>query len=172
MVKKLIVIFLFILFAHTSFAQVYKWVDDQGALHFTDDFTQIPEKYRPKTDRMLLPQENAGVKKESDASSKDGYRDRLGRGEAYWKSRVEESRNRLKTLEEKAESLRNRYNQMTERINSTRSSSERANLRRERDEMKNEIDQCKSEIEGARNVLEKEIPKEAEAHKAKPDWLK
>jgi len=28
-------------------AQVYKWIDDKGDVHFTDDYSSIPEKYRP-----------------------------------------------------------------------------------------------------------------------------
>jgi len=30
----------------SSYAQMYKWVDDKGTVHFTDDLSTIPEKYR------------------------------------------------------------------------------------------------------------------------------
>ncbi len=29
-----------------SYAEMYKWVDDKGTVHFTDDLSTIPEKYR------------------------------------------------------------------------------------------------------------------------------
>ncbi len=29
-------------------AEVYKWIDDKGDVHFTDDYSKIPEKYRPQ----------------------------------------------------------------------------------------------------------------------------
>jgi clan AA aspartic protease (TIGR02281 family) len=31
-------------------AEMYKWVDEKGAVHFTDDPSTIPEKYRPSTE--------------------------------------------------------------------------------------------------------------------------
>ena len=30
----------------SSYAEMYKWVDDKGTVHFTDDLSTIPEKYR------------------------------------------------------------------------------------------------------------------------------
>jgi hypothetical protein len=38
----------------TSFlahAEVYKWVDEKGTVHFTDDYSKIPEKYRGQPER-------------------------------------------------------------------------------------------------------------------------
>jgi len=176
MIKKVILIFILIFSAQISFAEVYKWVDEQGTVHFTDDLTLVPEKYRSKSNRMELPEgseQSTGSKKENATSPPPSlYKDRMGRGEEYWKGRVEELRNRLKILEEKAENLRSEYNQLTEKINLTRSSVERGNLRRERDQMKSEIDECRTEIEAARDGLEKRIPEEAKTYNAKPDWLR
>jgi hypothetical protein len=39
-------------------AQVYKWIDDKGTIHFTDDYSNIPEKYLPIA-------ESQGFQKES-----------------------------------------------------------------------------------------------------------
>ncbi len=45
--KRILIIISFIFFiSEISFAEVYKWVDEKGVVHFTDDITQIPEKYR------------------------------------------------------------------------------------------------------------------------------
>ncbi|NWG02108.1 MAG: retroviral-like aspartic protease family protein [Syntrophaceae bacterium] len=30
-----------------SYGEMYKWVDEKGTVHFTDDLSSIPEKYRP-----------------------------------------------------------------------------------------------------------------------------
>ena len=55
-----------------SFAQIYKWVDDKGIVHFTDDVSKIPEKYRssvptePKTIR-----EEKGKEKDWDSMTYD-----------------------------------------------------------------------------------------------------
>jgi hypothetical protein len=33
-------------------AQAYKWIDDKGNMHFTDDYGQIPEKYKYKMKKI------------------------------------------------------------------------------------------------------------------------
>ena len=45
------------LISTTGFAQTYKWVDDKGVVHFTDDITKIPGKYRPQVDKIGTPEE-------------------------------------------------------------------------------------------------------------------
>jgi hypothetical protein len=169
-----IILFTFLI-SQISFAQVYKWIDEKGVTHFTDDITQVPEKYRPKTERIELPPEKQDTKVEGELApqkKEEAYRDRLGRGEDYWKGRVEEWRRKLREPQDKLEVLRGKYNGLTERYNDSRSMAERANLRREREQVKNEIDQCNTQIEEARGMLEKKIPEEAELYKAKPEWVK
>ena len=39
-------------------AEVYKWVDDKGTVHFTDDYTNIPEKYLPFAEAQGFPKES------------------------------------------------------------------------------------------------------------------
>jgi hypothetical protein len=174
--KKILMIILFIVFiSEISFAEVYKWVDDKGVVNFTDDILQVPEKYRPKTEKMVLPEGKEETKGEGESTSKkkeEVYRDRLGRGEGYWKERVEDWKKKLKDSQERLESLRIKYNDLTERVNDSKSTAGRANLRRERDQIKNEMDQYKIQIEEAKNMIDKKIPEEAELYKAKPEWLK
>lgn len=38
----------------TVFAGIYRWTDDRGTLHITDDPDKIPEKYRGQTDGRAL----------------------------------------------------------------------------------------------------------------------
>lgn len=173
--KQIFLIPIFLFATKLCFAEVYKWIDEKGVVYFTDDFIQIPEKYRPLTEKIELPEESV-EKKTADPSApkkkEDIYKDRLGRGEDYWKGRVEDWRKNLRTLQEKVESLRIQYNELTEKFNNSKSSVERASLRRERDQIKTEMDQCKIKIEEAKNMLEKKIPEEAELYKAKLEWLK
>lgn len=42
----LLIIFLIAL-TSPGYAEMYKWVDEKGTIHFTDDLSSIPEKYRP-----------------------------------------------------------------------------------------------------------------------------
>jgi len=36
------------------YAEVYKWVDDKGDIHFTDDYSIIPEKYKHQSEERSL----------------------------------------------------------------------------------------------------------------------
>jgi len=38
-------------------AEFYKWIDDKGEVHFTDDYSKIPEKYRPAAETQRFPQD-------------------------------------------------------------------------------------------------------------------
>jgi len=175
MKRILFIILLTFLVSQMSFAQVYKWVDEKGVAYFTDDISQVPDKYRPRTERFEALPEKEDTKVEGESAPKkkeETYTDRLGRGENYWKGRVEEWRRKLKEPQDKLEVLRAKYNGLTERFNDSRGAAERANLRRERDQVKIEMDQCKAKIEEAKGMLEKNIPEEAELYKAKPEWVK
>lgn len=173
--KRILLIILFVFFiSEASFAEVYRWVDDKGVVYFTDDITQVPEKYRPKAERIGLAEdkEETKVGPESPQKKDEAYRDRLGRGEEYWKGRVEEWRKKLRESQVKLEALRVKYNELTERFNDSKSTAERGNIRKERDQVRSEMDQNRIQIEEAKEMLEKKIPEEADLYKAKPEWVK
>jgi hypothetical protein len=175
---------LFLLFlAEFSFAEVYKWVDEKGVVHFTDDVIQIPEKYRSQIERRGTSGDSIGTRIESESSPKkegeslpkkkeDAYQDRDMRGEEYWKGRVQEWNKKLNDAQEGANNLIVKYNELTEKFNESKSSVERISLRNERDQIKSEIEKYKTQIEDAKYMLEKKIPEEAEIFKAKPEWIK
>lgn len=51
-------LFILILFITSAFAwggEVYKWVDETGIVHLSDDFYQVPEKLRDKVERIIVP---------------------------------------------------------------------------------------------------------------------
>ncbi len=175
MMKRILLILLSIFIAEISFGEVYKWVDEKGVVHFTDDMNQIPEKYRRTIEQRRVPEETKEPKPEGESPPKkkeDTYRDRLGRGEEYWKGRVEEWKKKLQTLQESVENLRLKYNELTEKFNTSKSSAERGTIRNERELIKNQMDQYRNQIAEAKEMLEKRIPEEADLYKAKPEWVK
>lgn len=176
MVKIIFIFFLFsLLFPSYGSTQVYKWVDEKGNVYFSDDITKIPERYKKKIERVDAWEEKHEVKLEGDPASRkkpDDYRDLLGRGEEYWKNRVEEWRSRLKEAQEKNEQARIKYNELTERYNDSKSSVERNQIRRQREQIKLEMDQYKNQMEEAKIMLDKKIPEEVERYKAKQEWIK
>jgi len=157
-----------------SSAEVYKWVDDKGRFHFTDDPTQIPEQFRPTMERVEAMEEKSETKVGNPASTQkeQPYGDGLGKDETYWKSRVSEWEKKLKVLQEKLETSRVKYNELTERYNDSKSRVERTSILKDRERVKADMDQYKTQIEEARDMLEKKIPEEAELGGAKPEWLR
>ncbi len=53
---KTVILFIILLtvFASPGYGEMYKWVDEKGVLHFADDLSKVPEKYRPDAE-MLKP---------------------------------------------------------------------------------------------------------------------
>ncbi len=171
----LFVLVLLLLASNVSFAEVFKWVDEKGGVHFTDDVLQIPSQYRPNTERMEIPETTVDRQKQEESISRTkggSTGDQLGKGEQYWRGRVDEWRKKLGALQERVETLRIRYNDLTERMNGSRSSVERNTLRRERDLIRDEIEQSKVQMEEAKKVIGKKIPEEAELYKANPEWIR
>ncbi len=147
--KQVFLIILIVFFAiEISFSEVFKWVDEKGAVHFTDDITQIPEKYRPQANKIELPEDKEESKaevKSAPPKKEEPYKDRLGRGEKYWKERADGWRRKLSELQRGLEILRVQYNELTVKFNDSKSTAERGNLRRERDRVKSEMDQYKNQ---------------------------
>jgi len=175
MLKYILVILLVLFYTSALSAEVYRWLDEKGNAHYTDDFTKIPEAYRPNVKKLEGEEGIESTKKETGTPGKSdeaASKDRLGRGEEYWRARVEEVKGKITELEQRNEGLRLKYNEVTIKYNDSKSSVERANLRSERGQIKSQIDQIRASIEDARNILEKKIPEEAELYGAKPDWVK
>jgi chromosome segregation ATPase len=181
MMKKILFVILLLFITKLAFGEVYKWVDEKGVVHFTDDVTQIPEKYQNQIKRMGSEEEFDTIEENESSPQKEfeetrpqeeRYQDRVGRGEEYWKGLVEEWNNKLNNAQEKERNLRVKYNELTEKFNDSKSSAARSYIRKERDEIKKEMEKYKNQIEEAKYMLEKKIPEEAEIFKAKKEWIK
>jgi len=46
-----------LVFSCPAFGEMYKWVDEKGTLHFADDLSKVPEKYRPDAEMQKTPRE-------------------------------------------------------------------------------------------------------------------
>jgi clan AA aspartic protease (TIGR02281 family) len=43
-----------LLTAYAAAQELYRWVDEKGSIHFTDNYHSIPEKYRDKAEKRIL----------------------------------------------------------------------------------------------------------------------
>lgn len=56
---KVVILFIVILigFVSPAYGEMYKWVDEKGTLHFADDLSKVPEKYRLDAEMLKAPKE-------------------------------------------------------------------------------------------------------------------
>ena len=52
--------------------EVYQWVDEKGTVHFSEDESSVPEKYRERTEKKSLPEEVKGAEKKEKVRKQDG----------------------------------------------------------------------------------------------------
>jgi len=76
-------------------AEVYKWIDEKGNIHFTDDPSKIPEKYRTDAESRKVPKEAATLGVESKPSppvtkapESKGFKVQLSRKHGTWETEV------------------------------------------------------------------------------------
>lgn len=52
-----VILFLVVLLTGPAYGEMYKWVDEKGTVHFTDDLSQVPMDRRPGTEIEKTPKE-------------------------------------------------------------------------------------------------------------------
>lgn len=55
--RAIITILSLLFISNFAYAEVFKWIDEKGTVHFTEDWEKIPEKYRDQVKRKELPEE-------------------------------------------------------------------------------------------------------------------
>jgi len=170
--------------------EVYRWVDEKGTVHFTDDLSQVPEKYREKIRKEIFPKEPAPAQpapppptplpKEGGAVKEPGQRpatqqkDILGRGEEWWRAKAIEWNEKLKTARKNYENAHNEWKAKKQELETSkfRSDSFKRRLKAETIALEKKVKDWEKKMEEASNMLENVLPKQAQDDRANPDWLK
>jgi len=121
----------FLMIPFSTYAEVYKWIDDKGTVHFTDDYGNIPSTYRERfkveiredireEETLAGPQKIiSGVKEEGSKANmfgeEEAWREEKMR---FWRERLQEAtanyESAQKKFMEKSEELsRRRYGSPT-----------------------------------------------------------
>jgi hypothetical protein len=192
--RSLIVIAALLLFSSAAFGQeVYRWVDEQGTVHFTDDLGQVPEKYRDKIQKKEPPKEPpitqpippqpappqplappTGMEVEKGSGATPRQKDILGRGEEWWRAKVNEWNEKLKTAQRNYE---NTYSEWKSKENELESSkfkpdSVKRKLKAEIKDREEKTKDWEKQMNEAKDMLENVLPKQAQDYQANPEWLK
>ena len=178
MKKILILLILFIFAVPIHAATIYKWVDKDGVVNFTDDLEKVPPSYRDRVEvearkdvkEEVTPPAPQAVTRGNE--QEEIKKDIVGRDETWWREKVRPWREKLREATEKYEEAQKKYTEKSDELSRRRFGSPtqyKMNII-ELDRLKEERDKYEAQVSEAKAMLEK-LSKEAEATKADPAWL-
>jgi len=163
--------------------EIYQWVDDKGTVHFTDDVSQIPEKYQDQVKKKKTPEEptpSSPIKSPRDKArpAPDAAdvekKDILGRGEEWWRDKAMEWKQKL-TKAQKDYAVAMAALKAKEKELEDAKFKPKSFQRKLQDEVKvleQKVNEQKRQVDEAKNMLEKGLPKQAEEFRADPNWVR
>jgi hypothetical protein len=178
--KGLLILIWLVFYCAVSWGQeVYQWADEKGVLHFTDDLSLVPERYRTKvqkknTSTELPAQVTKEQGKEKVPESIPERKDLLGRGEEWWRMRAKEWNEKLLSADKNYDTAYAAWKAKEKELEDAKFKS-KSLQRKLKDEMKlleDKANEWEKQKEEAKNMLEKVLPKEAEELHADPNWIK
>jgi hypothetical protein len=172
--------------------EVYRWVDEKGTVHFTDDLGMVPEKYRGQFRRERPPEEPPpaqptppqsiqtpkSVEGEKEPKltpgSATGQRDILGRGEEWWRAKAREWNEKLINAQKSYENAYGEWKAKEQEIETSKfkPDSIKRKLKAELKTLEKKVKDLEKQVEEAKNMIESVLPKQAQEDRANPDWLK
>ena len=174
--KKILILMILLIFAvPIHAATIYKWVDKDGVVNFTDDLEKVPPSYRERVEvetRKDVPEESAPLSTEAIAPSgkqDEMITDNYGRGEAWWRDKVRPWKEKLKEATENLEKAQKKFAEKTEEMG-RKGLVSRARYQEEANKYSEEKKKYEAQMAEANEMLEK-LKKEAEETKADPAWL-
>lgn len=166
---------------------VYKWVDEKGTTHFTDDLSLVPERYQDRVIQATPPKEptpppspespksTSGEKETQSApESASEQKDILGRGEEWWRGKAKEWNEKLKAARENYEKAYSEWKLKEQELETSKfkPDSVKRKLKVEAKALEEKAKDWEKQMKEAKNMLEDVLPKQAREYRADPDWLK
>ncbi|MGB9627397.1 MAG: DUF4124 domain-containing protein [Thermodesulfobacteriota bacterium] len=182
--KKIRLLIFFGLIGYSVFIssqELYRWVDEKGVVHFSDDLTKVPEKYRDQVHTKKPPKEPTppspiprGTETEKESESAPVKKDLLGRGEEWWQAKVKEWNDRLREAQKNYETNYSAWKAKERELEESRfkPDSLKRRLKTEIKALEEKTKEWEKPVEEVKTMLEKVLPKQAEDYKADPNWLK
>lgn len=163
--------------------EIYRWVDEKGTIHFADDLTLVPEKYRGQLEKRKPSEKPSplparpSIESPTDRPTADPIsekRDLLGRGEAWWRAKMKEWNDKLQSAQTNIDLLSSDLRQKEKELAEAKFKSNfiKRKLRGEIKNIQIRLKEQERMRDEAKNMMEKILPKEAEDFRADPDWLK
>lgn len=148
-----------------GFAQIYRWIDEEGVINFTDNPDKIPERYRGRFDIVILSplsqKEEITVLPLTPSPPREEA-DLQGHGREWWHERV-------RGWEEKRDQAIAQLEKLNLELQELRF---RNILYTEQNRILGEIQIAEQERQEAEQILTEILPEEARKAGALPGWLR
>lgn len=179
--RKIFILLMLLVFVSPSYAAtVYKWVDRDGVVNFTDDLSKVPPPYRDKVEvetRKDVPKERAPLPPQAiipGGKEEETRTDIYGRDETWWREKVRPWKEQLREATEKYEEAQRNYEKKSDELAQTNFAG-RSRTQSKWDVMalnrlREEKEKYQAQVAEANGMLEK-LSKEAKETKADPAWL-
>jgi hypothetical protein len=170
-----------------SAQEIYRWVDEKGVAHFTDDASVIPEKYRDQTKTEKIPTESSppasqaqpqvgptGPPSGKAAAPSSERKDVLGRGEDWWKAQAKMWKEKLQNAQKNYETANAAVQAKQKEIEDAKfkPNSYIRKLEAEKKVLQDKADESAKQVDEAKNMLETGLVRQAEEYLADPGWVK
>jgi chromosome segregation ATPase len=156
-------------------AEFYRWVDKDGKEFFTNERQKVPREYRdnaaavsPDASRVRVGEKTAPQGRA--ASGVQEHKDKLGRGEEYWRTRAGKIRKELASLEDKYDLLLKQ--EKKEKDNPRKPGASAVKSKNAVSSMEKRKASLEKDLARKRHELDVELPDEARRLEAYPGWIR
>ena len=153
---------------------LYQWVDEKGVIHVTDNFSEIPKKYRNKvlTVEQSTSQEGPTPEGEKTTGSSDmSNNDEAGKNlKAAWQQRMKLARQRLVDAQQRYQELEQKRNEEVAKSGASPIGQLEGRIKAQ--QMEADMQHAQKNIDDAQNEVENVIPEEARRAGVPPGWLR
>jgi Domain of unknown function (DUF4124) len=182
----LIAAWLSIFWVGYAWGQIYKWMDRQGNVYFTDNPSRIPPEYRSQVEvervspppPLPTPSDAAAKATPTDAAAPDESssapppKDLLGRGPDYWQQLARHWSDQRQQSFQERDRLRMLYNYTRQIAQSTRDGFDRGRISADIGRLEKAMAEAEQRIKEAETMLHTTLPLEATRLGANPEWLR
>jgi hypothetical protein len=171
----ILLVLFYLLVVSPSYGQIYKWVDDSGTVHFTDDPAKVPEDYWGRVEEKKTLKEQGRKPTEGAASQQRVEReptDRFGRRKSWWRDRASKWWTQLENATSQHERITREIEEARKVLDEARNDGKRRRFRREITRLQEEDEKYNAQIREARHMLNYVLLEEARMAGADPSWLR
>src|ERR671925_1199173 len=182
----LIAAWLSIFWVGYAWGEIYKWMDRQGNVHFTDNPSRIPPEYRSQVEvergsppaPLPTPSDEAIKAPPIDAAAPGGPpsapppKDLLGRGPDYWQQLARHWSDQLQQSFRERDRLQMLYDYTRQIAQSTRDSLDRVRVYADIGRLEKATAEAEQRIKEAETMLHTTLPLEATRLGANLEWLR